>query len=203
MGPRVILVGGSSNAGKSTVAACLAARLGWAHVSTDSLARHPGRPWRPNPMEVPPHVAEHYLGLTDDELLASVLGHYRNMWPLVEELVRRHAGDASTERLVLEGSALWPELVAALTAPQVSAVWLTADESVFETRILRGSGYDEADDRGRAMIAKFLERTRRFDRAMREDLARLGLPQVEVGDGISPDEVANLCLAAMTPVSVS
>ncbi|MEK1850498.1 MAG: hypothetical protein AAAC48_01095 [Phyllobacterium sp.] len=42
---RVILIGGSSNVGKSTVADALAEKLGRCCVSTDSLAKHPGRPW--------------------------------------------------------------------------------------------------------------------------------------------------------------
>lgn len=42
---RVILIGGSSHAGKSTLAQALAAELGWSYGSTDKRARHPGRPW--------------------------------------------------------------------------------------------------------------------------------------------------------------
>src|SRR5215468_118437 len=60
----VILIGGTSHTGKSTVAKRIAERLGAICVSTDSLARHPGRPW-PAAREVPPHVVEHYLQLGD------------------------------------------------------------------------------------------------------------------------------------------
>ncbi len=42
---RVILIGGSSHAGKSTLGQAIAAKLGWSYRSTDKLARHPGRPW--------------------------------------------------------------------------------------------------------------------------------------------------------------
>lgn len=40
---RVILIGGSSHVGKSTLAQYQAAKLGWNYRSTDKLARHPGR----------------------------------------------------------------------------------------------------------------------------------------------------------------
>jgi 2-phosphoglycerate kinase len=43
---RVVLIGGTSNVGKSTVAQAVAERLGFEYLSTDELARHPGRPWR-------------------------------------------------------------------------------------------------------------------------------------------------------------
>ena len=52
----VVLIGGTSHVGKSTVARALATSLGFRHVSTDRLARHPGRPWT----TTRPHVREHY-----------------------------------------------------------------------------------------------------------------------------------------------
>jgi 2-phosphoglycerate kinase len=198
---RVILLGGSSHAGKSTIARHLAQRLGWACRSTDSLARHPGRPWQPRPSSVPPHVAEHYLSLTVDELIASVLGHYRNVWPLAAELVLRHAADDAAARLVLEGSALWPESVATLRLRAVSAVWLTADDDVFATRIRSESRHDEADPRGKQLIDKFIDRTLRFNRAMMEQVSRLGLAHVVVEDATTVEALAEQCVSAMRPLT--
>ena len=106
---RVVLIGGTSHVGKSTLAESLAARLGWTRISTDSLARHPGRPWKPKGEEVPDHVAEHYLSLSVDELLEDVLRHYRAVvWPKVEAIVASRLNDSCETGLVLEGSALWP-----------------------------------------------------------------------------------------------
>jgi len=42
----VILLGGTSCVGKSSLGQSLASSLGWDLLSTDQLARHPGRPWR-------------------------------------------------------------------------------------------------------------------------------------------------------------
>ena len=64
---KVILIGGSSHVGKSTVSQSLATRLGFSHVSTDNLARHPGRPWKRAPEKVSGYIAEHYLSLSIDE----------------------------------------------------------------------------------------------------------------------------------------
>jgi hypothetical protein len=47
-GARVVLIGGTSNVGKSTLAQAVAERLGFEYLSTDGLARHPGRPWPPS-----------------------------------------------------------------------------------------------------------------------------------------------------------
>ena len=84
---RVILIGGPSHGGKSTLAQALSARLGWQYMSTDRLARYPGRPWG----ELRPHVAEHYLSLSPDQLIEDVIRHYASMWPDIRNLITAHA----------------------------------------------------------------------------------------------------------------
>ncbi len=122
---RVILIGGSSHVGKSTLARSLADTLGWRLLSTDTMARHPGRPWRSAPEPVPDHVAEHYLTLSVGELITDVLHHYRiNVWPTVWTLIRSATAEASSDRLILEGSALWPEFAATLGLDGLAALWL-------------------------------------------------------------------------------
>ena len=182
----MLLIGGTSNVGKSTVAEVVAGRLGVEHRSTDYLARHPGRPWRTAEREVPPHVAEHYSTLAVDELISSVLEHYARLWPRIEEIVDTADG------LVLEGSALWPERVAKLTG--VRSVWLTAAEDTIRERIHDGGGYSTATDGERALMDKFLARSIRFQQLVLADVERLGLRHVEV-DGRSVAEVADAILA--------
>ena len=193
---RVILIGGTSHTGKSTVAKRIAEKIGATTVSTDSLARHPGRPW-PAGREVPPHVVRHYLELGDRALITSVLTHYRNMWPLVEALVRKHSADHA-ERLVLEGSAVLPENVAELRLRGVAAIWLTVDKQLLQARMYRESRYGERDARGRALIDKFLSRAVNFDQVMRSVTRKLGLPSIEITEDMSVDSVAVHCLARLS-----
>jgi 2-phosphoglycerate kinase len=190
--PQVVLVGGTSHAGKSTVGRTLAGRLGHEYRTTDLLARHPGRPWPADGRDVPGHVAEHYATLTTDELIDSVLAHYERLWPRIEELVAAHATGTG---LVLEGSALWPASVATLTVPYASAVWLTADESLLSDRIRTAGRYDAATDAARHLVDRFLDRTLRYQALMVEAVDRLGLTRVDVG-GRTADEVAELVLAS-------
>ena len=196
---KVALIGGTSHAGKTTTARAVAARLSGEAVSTDSLARHPGRPWPTPTWAVPDHVAEHYRTLTPDELIASVLAHYGRMWPIVRETIEARAADERAAPLVLEGSALWPEFVAALDLPGVRAVWLTADDALFDARIRRESGHDAADAAGRQLIESFAARTRLYNATMLKHVRRLGLPLVEVTAAMSPDEVTEAVLAALSP----
>ena len=194
---RVVLVGGSSHVGKSTLADSLAAKLGWRRISTDNLARHPGRPWKLEPEQVPDHVAQHYLSLSIRELIADVLHHYEiNVWPQVATIATLTATDTATPRIVVEGSALWPSLVATLDIPGVAAAWLTASNAVFEQRILASSQYRTKSPRGKMMVGKFLKRTIVYNQKMMDQVRRYGLASIDV-DGASVCELSQRCLSLL------
>jgi 2-phosphoglycerate kinase len=190
---RVILVGGTSHVGKSTVAARMAEKLGWGVMSTDRMARYPGRPWTTRP-EFKREVAEHFLAHYADGLVAGQLAHYQSMWPLVDRLIREHEAP-SVERLVLEGSGVWPDNVAALKLPYVSAVWLTASPELIEARILNESRFDQAAEEDRRLIRQFVVRSPGYDVKMREAVHRLGLPFVTVTAETGGEWLTGQCLA--------
>jgi 2-phosphoglycerate kinase len=175
MSNRVILIGGTSHTGKSSVARALADRMGWAARSTDSLARHPGRPWG----SIPPQVILHYRNLPVEALICSVMAHYERLRPAIADIVEKAEG------LVLEGSALLPHSIATLCAP---AVILTASERVLEERIHGESGYAGAPADERFLIDKFVARACRFNEIVGRDAAASGVKMVAV-DKMSPEEI--------------
>ena len=194
---RVILIGGSSHVGKSTLSESLAARLGWTRISTDTLARHPGRPWRPAPEEVPDHVAEHYLSLSADQLFEDVLHHYRtNVWPKVAAIVASHSNQTSAPRIILEGSALWPGFVISLDFNRVAALWLTASEELFRQRIHQESRYHSRPSFERTMVDKFPERTLVYNAKMTEVASRLDFILVDVSQS-NVAELTERCLSTL------
>ncbi|MGW1614733.1 hypothetical protein ACWCQZ_35890 [Streptomyces sp. NPDC002285] len=195
---RVILIGGTSNVGKSTVAHAVAEKLGFECLTTDELARYPGRPWRTPEWEVPTHVAEHYGSLTVDELLTSVLGHYDRLWPRVEELITTYSSEGrGGTGLVLEGSALWPAQVASLQVPHTAAVWLTVDDAVVRARVHAAGRYEAATDEEQRLMDKFLARTERYQTLMIDVIDKLGLDRIDAGGGRSAAELADTVLAAV------
>ncbi len=181
---RTVLIGGSSHVGKTAVGTLIAEKLGGKHLSTDKLARHPGRPWDTPTWTVPEHVKEYYANDNAAWLLADVLGHYRqNVLPLVQDLLSQDRG----EPLVLEGSAIWPEF-------EVSGVWLTADDDLFRDRMYLDSSYEAADAQGRRLIDNFLKRTLLYNRAMMDVVRKRGLPHVVVDEAMSVEQVAESVL---------
>lgn len=185
----VLLIGGTSHVGKSTLGKAISEKLNWSYLSTDSLARHPGRPWKTLPETVPKDVQEHYLSLSTEALFVDVIGHYERVWPLVTDKI---AALPLGPGLVIEGSALWPDLVASLPDETVSAVWLTASDDLLKRRIYSESGFARADKLQRELITKFLERTLYFNRRMIERISHLNLRVISINASDTVEEVCGL-----------
>jgi adenylate kinase family enzyme len=193
----VILIGGTSHAGKSTLAQALGLRLGWEVRSTDKLARHPGRPWATPPKTVKPHVAEHYLSLSGEALLADVLRHYReNVGPQIQETVGLHTASETSIPLVLEGSAILPDQLAALRSPKVAAFWLTASNAFLAQRIHRESSYEFRSPQEKTLIEQFVDRTQRYNTWMVDSADHHGLKLIDVEAAQSAEELVETCLQA-------
>jgi shikimate kinase len=180
---KVILIGGSSHTGKSTLGISLAKKLGWSYLSTDKLARHPGRPWvTSNGKIIPENVAQHYRNLSIKALFLDVLSHYqKNVFSQIETIVHSHVSKLATECLVMEGSALWPEFVANLiTKNSVRAVWLTASDRFLCNRIKHDSNFDSLGWDEKYLVQKFLARTLLFNKIIKKEVERLGLTYIDV-----------------------
>lgn len=172
----VLLIFGSSNVGKSTLAARIQAALGWNVQSTDGIARHPGRPWP----EVRDQVAEYYSSLNDETIYWFLRVHHENMWPHIQHLIA--AALDGRAGVVLEGSALRPEYVAEMSHSHLSAIGLYADEQFITARIKAKSQYSQLNPARQMLIDKFLNRTLRDNAEVFESASRLGLPLINVAN---------------------
>ncbi len=196
---KVYLIGGTSHAGKSTVAQALADKLCWDYQPTDKLARHPGRPWRPNREPVKRFVAHHYLSHTPDELVASVIHHFKkNVWPLVVEIVTERATKPLTNCLVMEGAALQPDLVMQLDFQNVASVWLTASDEFFKQRIHQSSLYEIRSEEEKELIDRFVERECGISQRTKETISSFDLPIIDVEKYPDPKELECVVLSTLT-----
>ena len=175
------LIAGTSHVGKSSLAATIADAVGCAVWATDSMARHPGRPW-PVP---PPHVAEFYARMSADSIYQFLLHHHQNMWPMIAGAVAQSQGPC-----IWEGSALRPEYLAGLAGTGNLALCLHAPDDVVRQRIHASCGYRDLEATHQGLVDAFVERSVRDNRAQVRAARAAGITCV---DSAEPDAVAALC----------
>lgn len=177
---RAVLIGGSSHVGKSTFAKTLSSKTGWQHLSTDSLARHPGRPWGG---DIPDDVQEYYLSDPSVDLVDDVLRHYRNnVWPIARAIVQARVANSYDACIVLEGSAVLPDCVADASLERVLPVWFTATDEVITRRIHGSSHYAEQSSLNRRMIDRFVDRSLGHNSLLLEALKGSAFRRIHVTD---------------------
>jgi len=190
---KVLLIGGTSHAGKSTLAAHLNDALGWEVRSTDQFARHPGRPWRDDGSAVPRDVVAHFSSESNAGLLESVLWHYReNVWPIAEAVVRSHLNNSFDPCLILEGSAILPQAVGDSAFTRCRTVWLTAPDEWIRERILASSRFSERSDTEKKLIDAFGDRALAFNQVIVDGASRLGERLVDVSSSDPLPELIEL-----------
>jgi 2-phosphoglycerate kinase len=195
---KLILIGGASHTGKSTLARSIAAHLNWNYCSTDQMARHPGQPWQTKLADIPKHAVEHYQLLSADELIEDVIHHYReNVWQSIEDMVTSHLNNPSSEKMAIEGSALLPELVNTLKSDNISRIWLTASNEFLRQRIYTESQYQTKSPFEQISIDKFWQRNCLLNDRIIESVNRLGLVSFDVEQVATPDESIDRCLSAV------
>ena len=196
--PRIILIGGTSHIGKSTLGKALAIKLRGECISTDNLARHPGRPWSIEKNKaIKSHVAEHYQSLSVPELLLNALTHYKqNVLPQVMELVQTHNPN---NHLIIEGSALYPQLVTNIASNKnVRGIWLVGNYALFKNRIFANSNFNSASKEQRYLIYKFLQRTWLYNQAMANDLNKLEYTWIQINSKTMIDELIIQCCQVLS-----
>ncbi|MES5048401.1 hypothetical protein ABVB72_24425 [Rhizobium nepotum] len=169
-----ILISGTSHVGKSTLAALLSAKLGCEAISTDSLARHPGRPWP----GIPAPVEEYYRQLSADTIHWFLKVHHQNIWPLIRARIDSRSGTGNLT--VFEGAALRPELIAPLLEDTTAGVFLHAENDFLLERMRSEARYEDAAAHQRRIMDAFIERSLRENTEMLASARQHGMQFVDV-----------------------
>lgn len=178
-----ILIAGTSHVGKSTFASRLRKALGWNLVSTDSLARHPGRPWP----TIRPAVAEYYSNLSPETIYWFLKVHHENMWPLVQQQIESFGHDG--QHFICEGTALRPEYLATLNASSTECICLYAEDDFLLSRMRSEAAYDRTERSLRHIIDKFIERSLRDNSELKASAQRNNIRLVNAADRIEVNEL--------------
>ncbi|MDZ7925751.1 MAG: hypothetical protein U5L46_00835 [Agrobacterium sp.] len=180
-----IMISGTSHVGKSTLAGLLSAKLHCEAISTDSLARHPGRPWP----GIPAPVTEYYTQLSAETIHWFLKVHHQNIWPLIRALIDSKTGTGKP--VIFEGSALRPELMAPLLGSTVAGVFLHAENDFLLGRMRAQAGYDDATAGERRIMDAFIERSLRENTEMLASAREHHLAIVDIANPDALDSLVN------------
>lgn len=169
-----ILIAGTSHVGKSTLAGLLSERLRCEAISTDSLARHPGRPWP----GIPAPVEEYYARLSAETIHWFLKIHHQNIWPLIRTMIDSRSGTGTPT--IFEGAALRPEFISPMLGGEVAGVFLHANSDFLLERMRSHARYEDATAEKRRIIDAFIERSLRENTDMLASAQEHGVPVVDV-----------------------
>jgi len=179
---KVILIGGSPRVGKSTAAALLASKLLRPCISTDDIGLALQSVLDINPMKGYDYP-DYYALKTKQELIDDIIAYHQKLKPAITRLVEEHA--AWGDPIIMEGWALYPELVRKIENEQVFSVWLIAEEGLLENRIRSSCAFG-----GNAkVIANYLARSQWHNNLLLEQCKTHNRKFIFVEEGMTPEEI--------------
>lgn len=141
----VLLIGGTSGTGKSVVARELSHRYGASLMELDDLRialrsvvsreSHP-RLW--TFVDTP----DYHEKFSNDEFVEKLLDVGRTLWPAINAIISKHV--ALGERIILEGDALIPDMLATRDQKEIETIFLFDDLSSIQSRQLQRNRHGKA-----------------------------------------------------------
>ncbi|MBO9656902.1 MAG: hypothetical protein J7562_21430 [Agrobacterium tumefaciens] len=180
-----ILIAGTSHVGKSTLADLLGERLRCEATSTDSLARHPGRPWP----GIPAPVEEYYTRLSAETIHWFLKIHHQNIWPLIRTMIDSRSGTGNPA--IFEGAALRPEFISPLLGCGAAGVFLHADNDFLLERMRSHARYEDATAGQRRIMDAFIERSLSENTEMLASAREHRIPIVDVSEADAFESLAS------------
>jgi 2-phosphoglycerate kinase len=193
--PRVILIGGAPQCGKSTVARRLAAKMGYDLLATDDLGVAVRALTSP---ESHPDLhamfredyREYYVRHTPEELWRDALQAHTALWPGVRRIVLNRLDWGHP--CVVEGWALLPQLTEALPVDGLAAFWLVVDQAVLAARVRADDGFHAGASDPERMMHNFLERSRRYNQHLLADAGRTAGRVLRIAADQTADDIVAL-----------
>jgi len=130
---KVILIGGSPMCGKSTIAKTLALKLGWTCISTDDIGEVLQTLVDINPMKSVNYM-DYYANTDKGILITDIIKYHTKIQPAILRLIEIHSTWGSPT--IIEGWAIYPDIMDEITSDSVKAVWLISDESLLRNRLM-------------------------------------------------------------------
>ena len=193
---KVFLIGGAPGAGKTTLGTALAARLGISSLTIDDLKTAALAITTPEThpelhiMRKVPSL-EYFTNSTLEQLKADATAQHEAVWPMVEQVVRKHAAWGSP--IVIDGWYIRPNWVAQLKLDNAWPGWIVASPEVLEKREKDVAWYQNSTDPER-MLKNFLARSLWYNDLIKEQATELKMSILPQTGGTSVDELISMVL---------
>jgi 2-phosphoglycerate kinase len=194
---KVFLIGGAPGVGKTTLGNALAARLGITSLSIDDLITatqavttpetHPGL----HVMRRAPYL-EYFTNSSVEQLKADATLLHDAAWPLVEQVVRKHATWGSA--IVIDGWHLRPTKIARLDLTNVWSGWIVASAAVIEERERKNVEWMRDSSSPERMLENFLARSLWYNELIEKQATELQMNILHQGGEKSVDDLCKIVL---------
>ena len=134
---KIVLIGGVSGAGKTTLGRALAKKLDAISLTADDLALAARAVTTPEThpdlhrMNIP-NAANYFTDSTVQKLIDDAEAQHEAVWPAIERVIQVRSKEKHS--MVIDGWFMHPSWVAALDHPNVHSFWLVAERHVLYQR---------------------------------------------------------------------
>ena len=183
---KVILIGGSPLSGKTTLSTILATSYGYSHISTDDIGEILQTALDIDPMNGLDYK-EYYIKKSPEELETEAYEYHKKIFPAIERLIGIHS--CWSNPLIMEGWALYPEMLKQIKGENVKKIWLVCEPEVLQKRLVRNKPfYSDSTDKD-AMISKYLGRSIWHNDKIWNECKATKDPYIYVTDGMDIKEL--------------
>lgn len=194
---KVFLIGGAPGAGKSTLGAALATRLGITSLSINDLVTAvqavttPETYPRLHLMWKTSHI-NYYTSSSVEKLKEDAVRQHEASWPFIKQVIHKHASGGSA--IVIDGWHLWPSRVAQLNLENVWSGWIVALPAVLEERERKNTDWLRDSPNPEQMLANFIARSLWFNNLVREQAVELQMNILPQPGDASVDDLCKMIL---------
>jgi len=185
---KVILIGGSPMTGKSTVATVLASELKCACISTDDIGEVLQTVTDINPIKGQ-YYTDYYSNTSKEKLIEDIKVYHAQIKPAIKRLIDIHTSWGAP--IIIEGWAIYPDLLDGLKTEEVKSVWLIANKILLQKRLEHNTAFFKDASNPEKMIENYLYRSCWHNDYLLEQCKLKNQKYILISGSESPSELAD------------
>ncbi len=182
----VLLLGGSPMIGKSTLSHMIAHQLNINYLSTDDIGEALQAVVDINPMNNQ-YFLDYYAENNVEKLVSDIQLYHKVIEPAIERLASIHSTWRGT--VIIEGWAIYPQLSNKLINDNVKSIWLIADNSLLEKRILDNKAFDNGHVNSKKAISNYIGRSFWHNSYLKEQCKFYGFDYIKINGDETVEEL--------------